>query len=607
MQRSRRRWNAVALVLLCLVVGGVAAIGAVAGDRERIVNDFTIAVIQPDGSARISEVIDYDFGAASQRHGIYRTIPGLDPDTANIVVESPDAPAQWIVDTRGIRIGDPNRTINGRHRYRIEYTLDGVAPGGRLAWNAVGTEWQVGIEHVEVHIVAPWRFTAIRCDRGNPGDTGGCTANEVAPGHLVMTTGSLADHRGVTVYAAPAARVTRVASAPEAPAPPKDDSAGIVKSAALAFIAALLTAFVTRYFMRRAGREEVLAGGAADAAFASGDRPPPPPPSTGTAMPTGASLSPSPPPPPPPATTPAVPGGAVVHMDVDDLAALATVEFAPPPDLTPPEGGMLLQERVRDEHKLAWLVDQAAHGAVDLDAADKKHQTLRWRGGYGATGNPVLLAMFEGRPEIALGKYDKAFARGWTLLGGQLEAWRRSSPLWSRTADRRRVRVLTIGILLAIVATAGVFVGALLTGRSGPGFLALVGGAALVAGMALAMALCAWELRQRTVRGSALWLRVESFRRFIAQSEARHADWAAQNGILRQYTAWAIALGEIDRWSRAVKASTIAQSTDPTAFYLATISPSLAHATSAAATAPSSSGGGGGAGGGAGGGGGGSW
>jgi uncharacterized membrane protein len=68
----------------------------------------------------------------------------------------------------------------------------------------------------------------------------------------------------------------------------------------------------------------------------------------------------------------------------------------------------------------------------------------------------------------------------------------------------------------------------------------------------------AWELRVRTAAGSGLWLRVESFRRFLAASEAHHAEEAAKRGVLREYTAWAVAVGELDRWSRSVAASTVA-------------------------------------------------
>ena len=121
----------------------------------------------------------------------------------------------------------------------------------------------------------------------------------------------------------------------------------------------------------------------------------------------------------------------------------------------------------------------------------------------------------------------------------------------------------------------------------------------------------AWELRVRTAAGSGLWLRVESFRRFLAGSEAYHAEEAARRGVLREYTAWALALGEIDRWRTAVMSSPNIPLDTPGLGYV-WLGSSIMSSTSAAATAPSSSGGGGGfgggsVGGGAGGGGGGSW
>jgi hypothetical protein len=57
----------------------------------------------------------------------------------------------------------------------------------------------------------------------------------------------------------------------------------------------------------------------------------------------------------------------------------------------------------------------------------------------------------------------------------------------------------------------------------------------------------------RTETGAALWLRVESFRRFLENSEARHVEEAAEKGVLRHYTAWAVALGETRAWTAQSK------------------------------------------------------
>jgi uncharacterized membrane protein len=117
----------------------------------------------------------------------------------------------------------------------------------------------------------------------------------------------------------------------------------------------------------------------------------------------------------------------------------------------------------------------------------------------------------------------------------------------------------------------------------------------------------------RTPAGSAAWLRVESFRRFLAESEAFHASEAAKRGVLREYTAWAVAVGEIDRWQRAISAAAIPPQVSGVSYAYA--APFLIASTASTATAPTSSGGGGfgggfgggSVGGGAGGGGGGSW
>jgi hypothetical protein len=88
-------------------------------------------------------------------------------------------------------------------------------------------------------------------------------------------------------------------------------------------------------------------------------------------------------------------------------------------------------------------------------------------------------------------------------------------------------------------------------------WLAVLVVGALIAGAGLAAVVRGWELRVRTPKGSGLWLRVESFRRFLAASEAHHAEEAAKRGVVLEYTAWAVALGELDRWSRAVTASAL--------------------------------------------------
>ena len=104
---------------------------------------------------------------------------------------------------------------------------------------------------------------------------------------------------------------------------------------------------------------------------------------------------------------------------------------------------------------------------------------------------------------------------------------------------------MVLGALLA-------FAGGYAASRWGRTGIALVVVGSLLGGGGFAALVRGWELRVRTPLGSGLWLRVESFRRFLHESETFHAEEAAKRGVLREYTAWAVALGEIDRWERAV-------------------------------------------------------
>jgi Predicted membrane protein (DUF2207) len=230
----------------------------------------------------------------------------------------------------------------------------------------------------------------------------------------------------------------------------------------------------------------------------------------------------------------------------------------------------------------------------------------------------VLDQMFRDAPfgtELELGSYDRGFATGWATLGHRLESWRETSGLWDARADGRRLAARVLGILGAVVGVVAAAGGGALAANRGAGWLWLAAAGGLLAGAGLATALRAWELHVRTPAGSAVWLRVESFRRFLAESEAYHAEEAARRGVLREYTAWAIAVGEIDRWSRAVQAASIPPTVAGMSYVY--MGPLLLASTTSTATAPSSSGGGGGGfsggfgggsvGGGAGGGGGGSW
>jgi len=149
----------------CLILLGVILFPAAARAQsggERIRSYDASITIQRDGSLLVVERIDYDFDGLA-RHGIFRDIPvrfTYDSRHDRVyaidivsVVGSPGTPDQFTVQKSGnllrIRIGDPDRTITGRHTYTITYRVRGALNGfpdhDELYWNAIGTEWVVPI------------------------------------------------------------------------------------------------------------------------------------------------------------------------------------------------------------------------------------------------------------------------------------------------------------------------------------------------------------------------------------------------------------------------------------------------------------------------------
>jgi hypothetical protein len=585
--RGRRRLDAVLLVGGGVVAAGVSAIGALAYNEERIDRMWVGAAFDADESAAVHEVIDYNFGNASGKHGLLRIIGGLSTSSP-LVVSSPDAPdgINSITPTRvsgedgvEVKIGDAARTVSGRHRYVLDYRLPASSVAREapaIAWDAVGDAWTIGIEEAIVEVVAPFRFDDVVCQIGRTGSTDRCAIDQPEAGHLRVHVTGLDSGVGVTVRARPGETLAAAPTLPPAPAGgPEDPGAGIAEPAALAAVAAVGGAFATSRLVRRAGRERLgasLVGGAADAAFA-------------------------------------VESTSEQRVDAAELADLATTDVAPPEGITAAQGGVILDERVQPNHKVAWLIEAAIQGAIRLEEQDGKTVRIdRLAPGDGTTRS-VLDTAFGGRSSIGLGSYDKRFASGWSELGSTLEQWKRSSGLWDPAGDRRMLRVRILGFVLGTLCTIAMGIGAAFAGRHDPKWLVLVALGALGGGVGWAALLRGWELKVRTPMGSGLWLRVESFRRFLHESEAYHAEEAAKRGVLREYTAWAVAVGEIDRWKHAVEASTVIP--DSAGLGYVALAPALASSTSHASTAPSSSssggGGGGGAGGGGGGGGGGSW
>ena len=549
---SKLRHGAVAF---CVVsIGALGAVGVLGGGWHGERYDGWQVVVAPAGgdALRIREVYDQDFGT-TPRHGHERTIPNDFGEPTDIVVSSPDAPDEVDIESRSrstrIRIGDPDETITGQHRYVIEYTLpEAQLARGLLALDLID-EHEFDVARAEI-VVIGFELDQAACFIGRRGATDRCAFTEAGGGYRAelvdLTAGTGVTVEGLIVASDPGADPSDV---PVPPLPARRGDPSPLLGAGLGALGAAM-ALPIYLVAKRRGRNEVFSGGAVDAAF--GHLPSP-----------GSRLSPP---------LPSAPAGdtddlerRVTLVSDDALGELATIEFVPPAGIDPWEAAVLLTERFGNDSVSNYLSGLAGMGVVSIDMVDDDLAIGRgpeWAQVTDPGEVEMLSRIWQlGDPYVVTGKYDKGFADAWDNIRAKLARriatsgwWHRGTPASSSAGagSAAAAMLLSIAVLLPI--------GLVIASAGGGGFLKrwpIAIGVAVLAPALAALAAYARLLPSRTATGSALTLQAESFRRFLAASEGRHVQWAWEHGRLREYSAWAVALGAADAWSRALAAADV--------------------------------------------------
>ena len=569
-----------------------------AGREERF--DAKTWVISPAGErgVRISEYVDIDFGDADRR-GYRRTIPNDLGAPADIIAASPDASDDLTVTPQGrdteIRIGDPDRTWSGRHRYELSYTLpdayDSSAAEPELALDIVaafGTGPDTGDDETgrfEV-IVTGFELADLRCDVGRGAQQGGCELADAGDGTYRVVLEPLAENDGLTI----GGTIVAVGDAEPIEAPPiperrSEPNRGLV---ALGFAGLGVATSIPVYrWARRKGRNEVFAGGAADAAYGTLAPPRPLPPSGG----------------------PTSSGATAVAPDVrlvpdDEMDELATIEFAPPRGLAPWQGSVLLRERIDDATVEAWLSGMVGREALTIEESgnDLALASGPRRGELGEPDASLLKGILDLGDPYTTGTYDSSFASAWTAIRQSQQEQIARTGWWKHLPPGAGLGTATSGSPFGLIMV--VFFSLFWLGS---GFIALLGvfaywPLAVLLGLAFPAVVAYFTysvlLPARSAQGSALALQTESFRRFLQASEAHHVEWAWSHGLLREYSAWAVALDEADAWSKALERANVPAPARVAAAPIAVHTFGSSFSSSRTAPSSSSSGGGGGGGGG---------
>lgn len=599
--------------IVVLVLGSATVAGAeTQGGSERIRNYAVDVRIESTGTVRIHETIDYDFGVIP-KHGIFRDVPvRFDyPPKANhdrvypldvVSVQASEGTAsQYTLESgdidgigvRRIKIGDPNRTISGRHTYDITYTLRGVLNGfedhDELNLNAIGPGWTVPIDRATVTVEEPADITQFACFSGPVQSRLGCASGESSGTTATFSQSNMA----------PGAAFTVVVGIPKGVVPPPKPILEERFSLAAAFSVTPVTAGVGggvlvlvlggfALLMYRFGRDRRYRGSAVDQAFGSAS---------------GAEER--------------VP---VLHHEE------TPVEFVPPDNLRPGQLGTLVDFTANPLDVTATIVDLAVRGYLVIEEIPGSGGFLHkpdWKLTKKKEPGPelkdyermLLAGLFEDGNEVKLSDLQYTFAQRMNEVQKALTDDALAQGWFVRLPSIARVQWGCLGVLVLL---AGVGLTILLAWRT---HAALLGIPLVIAGILLTFG--AYWMPQRTAKGTGVLRRTEGFRRFINESEKERARFAEKKNLFSEYLPYAIVFGATGKWAAAF-AGLDDQPPDTSSWYVASTPFTFLAFSSAidgftvstsgtlTSTPPSTSGssgfsGGGFSGGGAGGGGGGSW
>ncbi len=535
-----RRLVLLALAFVVLFAAPVAALRAQAstaqGTGERITAYDVDIRIETSGSLLITEIIDYDF-AANERHGILRDIPvRLDYDSRYeriypldvISVEGspPGTPDQYKRESAGnkerLRIGDPDETITGAHRYTISYRIDGALNGfeshDELYWNAIGTEWPVPIEQATVRVTTPSDITEVACFGGEGGSRLACAEADRAGRTASFSDRRLGAGDGVTVV------VGFAKGAVPTPTPILDERWSITRAFSAtpatvgASVALLLAAVLgVSRLAWRTGRDRAYAGSPVDVAYATSGQEEPVRPSFGSF------------------------GGVETP-----------VEFVPPDGFRPGQVGTLVDEAANTLDVTATIVDLAVRGYLRIDEIPKKGwfgkpdwSLTKLKDGEGLLRYEQLLfdGLFEDGDEVKLSSLRTKFVSRLKRVQDALYDDVVAAGWFAARPDKVRLRSYVIGGI-AVVLSLVAFVLLMVFTHA-----ALVG-VPLVIGSVLLL-VSAKRMPRRTAKGTGVLRRVEGFRRFIDESEKDRARFAEQQHLFSEYLPYAIVFGATEKWAKA--------------------------------------------------------
>ncbi|MVA75684.1 DUF2207 domain-containing protein [Auraticoccus sp. F435] len=528
------------LLLVLLAAVALVAVPAPPLARAESSEDWRIsryhvtADVGADGTTAVTVDLDFDFGS-DPGHGPLLLQPTrqrieADPDhwrsfpIEQITAASPSgAPADLHLEHSGgvqtIRVGDEDVEVSGVQTYRISWlqrglvTPEAVGSGlDELAWNVVGTEYEVPLSDVRVTVTGPVPPQRVECAAGEPGETSPCADARTEDRRAVFAEDLVEPGQGLTVTTGwPAGTVDAQVLLTErahlgntfTPTP-----ATIGVGALLAVLGSLAAALLARR-----GRDERFAG-----------------------ITPGLS----------PVAT------ATATTTTSRRRGPVAVRFTPPDGARAAEVGTVLDEVVHTHDVTAALVDLAVRGHLriveDPSGTEKKPV---WRlerlpapeEDLAEHERALLEGVFADGDEVALADVGFASILSATQAALYTDVVERG---WFR-ADPRAVRTrwYVAGILLVLL---GVGLALLLAFTVAWGIAGL---GVVVAGVATLV--LAGRAPARTAAGSALLDQALGFKLYLSTAEADQIRVEEAEQVFSRYLPYAIAFGVTDHWAKVFR------------------------------------------------------
>jgi len=496
--------------------------------------------LQPDGSARVSVEIDFDFGN-DPGHGPYFTFPtrqGYD-DTYNRVYDITDveassptrAPAKvyleggdyWLV----VRVGDENIDgVSGEHTYVLTYTVhnvmnsvtDAVVPGesdpisaDEFYWNAIGDGWEIPISNVTVTVTSHVDSIAAQCFAGATGVADTCASATVAGPRATFTHPALAPGQPMTVdllYPAGSFATEPVLEIAN------DTARAFRWSWPWVYPGLLILAvggFLVVRALVRATRDEYYVG-----------------------------LT--------PGLAPTSPEGTTTRSFRSPPTV--AVAFEPPKGARPGLIGTLWDEEADVADVTATIVDLAVRGYLRIDRVDGADYQLVKLKDSDATmlkyEGELFDGIFEGRDQVLLSDLKTTFAKTLQNVSAQMYEDTVSLNWYSRSPASTRMSWGCLGVVLAVVGFFGAF------------GIAAIGGSVLVAlPFILIGAVLLFTIKaapSRNAEGSRVLAESKGFELFLRTADGNQLRFEEGQDLFSKYLPYAIAFGIADLWTKKFEA-----------------------------------------------------